>query len=167
MVYLKPLSLLVAVMTFVLAHNASAVGFPDVPNAHFTPHNKLYPEVGTLGAMFTQGNEDFWIRTRWEDVDEDREGTFLEDSENAEQLSTRVQFGFTTARYKGFYGRLELEAAMNWGDGALNLDDDFRIPPLGPGPNPVAGNRAAEGHAVIPENSNLADKPLSMTTTVG
>ena len=34
----------------------------------------------------------------------------------------------------------------------FNLDDDFRIPPLAPGPNPIAGNRIAAGHAVIPDN---------------
>ncbi len=153
MVYLKPLSLLTAVVTFLLAQSVGAVGFPDVPNAHFTPHNKLYPEVGSLGAMFTEGGEDFWIRTRWEDVEEDQPDTsFVADADNADLISTRIQFGFTTARYHGFYGRLELEAAKNWNDNSLNLDDDFRIPPLGPGPNPIAGNRAAEGHAIIPDN---------------
>ena len=152
MVKFKPLSLLIALVTFVFAQSVSAVGFPDVPNAHFTPHNSLYPEVGTLGDMFTQGGSDFWIRYRHEDVDEDRGGTPLAGTNSATLDSIRLQVGFTTARYKGFYGRLELEGALNLNDQALNLDDDFRIPPLGPGPNPIAGNRLAEGHAIIPDN---------------
>ena len=152
MVYFKPLSYFVALAIFMVAQSANAVGFPDVPNAHFNAHHKLYPEVGTFGAMFTQGGEDFWIRLRHEDVNEDRGGTPLAGTNDANLDSVRAQLGFTTARYHGFYLRGELEAALNLNDESLNLDDDFRIPPLGPGPNPVAGNRLAEGNAVIPDN---------------
>lgn len=147
MFYLRPLSLLTAVLTFILAQSVGAVGFPDVPNAHYSAHNKLYPEVGSLGAMFTEGNEDFWIRTRWEDVEEDRdEGDPLRAADDADLLHTRIQFGFTTARYKGLYGRIELEAGRKHNDNATNLDEDFRVPPT------PAANRIAEGHAIIPDN---------------
>ena len=79
MVKFKPLSLLIALVTFVFAQSVSAVGFPDVPNTHYSAHNNLFPEVGTLGDMFTQGGGDWWIRYRHEDVDEDRGGTPLAD----------------------------------------------------------------------------------------
>ena len=137
-----------AVAIFMIAQSANAVGFPDVPNAHFNAHHKLYPEVGTLGELFTEGDEDFWIRTRWEDVEEDRDAPDpLSAADTADLISTRLQFGFTTARYHGFYGRLELEAALNFNDNSTNLDDDFRVPPT------PAANRIAEGHAIIPDNT--------------
>ncbi len=129
-----------------IAQSANAVGFNDVPNAHFNAHHKLYPEVGTLNAMFTQGGSDLWLRARHEDVQEDRGGTPLAGTNDASLSSIRAQLGFTTARYKGFYLRGELEAAINLNDDALNLDDDFRIPP-----GPV-GSRLAEGNAIIPDN---------------
>ena len=149
---IKPLSLLVGALVFVVSQSAMSVGFPDVPNAHFNPHHKLYPEVNSVGALFTQGKEDLWLRMRFEDVKEDRSGTALAGTGDADLLSMRAAFGFTTARWKGFYLRGEVEGAQNWNDNALNLDDDFRFPPLGPGPNPIAGNRLAEGHAIIPDN---------------
>ncbi len=146
MVYFKPLSYLVALAVFFIAQSANAVGFPDVPNAHFTPHNKLYPEVGSLNEMFKQGGADFWIRARHEDVNEDRGGTPLAGTNDATLNSLRLQLGFTTARYHGFYLRGELEAARNFNDNALNIDDDFRVPPT------PAANRLAEGNAIIPDN---------------
>ena len=146
MVYFKPLSSIVAVAIFMIAQSANAVGFSDVPNAHFNAHHKLYPEVGSIGAMYTQGGEDVWLRARHEDVQEDRGGTPLAGTNDAALTSLRAQVGFTTARYHGFYLRGELEGAMKFGDQALNLDDDFRIPP-----GPV-GSRLTEGHAIIPDN---------------
>ena len=124
-----------------------------MPNAHFNAHHKLYPEVDTIGGMYIQGKEDLWLRLRHEDVQEDRGGTPLAGTNDADMLHLKAAFGYTTARYHGFYLRGELEAGLKFTDNALNLDDDFRIPPLGPGPNPVAGNRLAEGHAIIPDNT--------------
>jgi hypothetical protein len=152
MAYFKPLSYFVAIVIFMIAQSANAVGLDNVPNAHFNPHHKLYPEVGTLGAMLTEGDEDFWVRLRHEDVNEDRGGTILAPADDANQTHIRASLGYTTARYKGFYLRGELEAGLKLSDNALNLDDDFRIPPLGPGPNPIIGNRLAEGNAIIPDN---------------
>ena len=149
MFYFKPLSYIVAIAVFMLAQSASAVGFPDVPNAHYNAHHKLYPEVGSLGAMFTQGNEDLWLRMRYEDVNEDRGGTPVAGTGDANLLSLRAALGFTTARLKGFYGRVELEGALNFGDSALNLDDDFRV---GPGFGTPVNARNREGHAIIPDN---------------
>lgn len=146
MVYFKPLSYLVAVAIFMITQSANAVGLENVPNAHFNAHHKLYPEVSTLGALFTEGNEDFWIRYRHEDVNEDRGGTPLAGTNSAELDSIRIQAGFTTARYKGFYGRFELEASNNLNDRSLNIGDDFRVPP------PPAVNRLNEGNAIIPDN---------------
>jgi hypothetical protein len=152
MVHIKPLRILATVSIFLIAQAASAVGLDNVPTAHFNPHHELYPEVDTIGAMFTQGNEDLWLRLRYEDVDEDVGGA-IAGTGSADQLSFRTQFGFTTARLYGFYLRTELEAALKLSDNALNLDDDFTFPPQGPGPNPVAANRLAEGHAIIPDNT--------------
>jgi hypothetical protein len=148
MVHIKPLRILATVSIFLIAQAASAVGLDNVPTAHFNPHHELYPEVGTIGDMFTQGNEDLWLRLRYEDVEEDRDPPDpLAAADDADLLSFRTQFGFTTARLHGFYLRAELEAAINFGDNALNLDDDFTFPP---GP---AGSRLAEGHAIIPDNT--------------
>jgi hypothetical protein len=147
MVHIKPLQILLTVLIFLIAQVASAVGLDNVPTAHFNPHHNLYPEVGTLGEMFTQGNEDLWLRLRNEDVKEEVGGTPLAGTGSADLLSFRTQFGFTTARLHGFYLRSELEAALKLSDNALNLDDDFRVPPS------PAANRLAEGHAIIPDNT--------------
>ena len=63
MVHFKPLSILVAVLSFLTVQSVGAVGFPDVPNTHFNAHiTTSTQKLATLGAMFTEGNEDFWIK---------------------------------------------------------------------------------------------------------
>ncbi len=152
MAYLKPLSYIVAVAIFMIAQSANAVGLADIPNSH---QDKYLPRADSLGSAILDGQAHMRLRLRHEEVDDDiPAGSAIDGTDDAEQLTARVAAGWTTGRYYGFYFRGEVEAGRPLGDdNALNLDDDFRIPPLAPGPNPIAGNRIAAGHAVIPDNS--------------
>ncbi len=147
MAIFKPLfGLFIAIVILVVTQTASAVGLPSVPNAHFNAHHKLYPEVKSFTGFITDGKEDVWLRWRYENVHDSVSGTPLAGTGNAEQFTLRAALGYTTARYYGFYLRLEGEANVKMGDQALNIDEDFRVPP-----GPV-GSRLAEGHAIIPDN---------------
>ncbi|MDH3608416.1 MAG: alginate export family protein [Gammaproteobacteria bacterium] len=147
----KPISYLVAALVFITAQNTFAVGLGDIPNAH---RGKFLPEASSLGSVLIDGEPHLRLRLRHEELDDDiSAGSPIASADRAEQLTARIAAGWTTARYHGFYFRGEVEVGRPLGsDRALNLDDDFRIPPLGPGPNPIAGNRAFAGHAVIPDN---------------
>ncbi len=143
MVNFKPLSFLIAGAMLMLAQGAGAVGFPGVPNTHFSPHNKMAPDHTNLGEAFANGKLDFWTRLRFEDVDEDAPVG----ADDADALAWRTAIGYTTGRYHGWYGRLEAEFSRILGsDRALNIDTDVRLPPLLP------VNRMNEGHAIIPDN---------------
>ena len=112
------------------------------------------PKADSLGSAILDGQAHMRLRLRHEEVDDDiSAGSPIASADRAEQLTARVAAGWTTGRWHGFYFHGEVEAGRPLGDdNALNLDDDFRIPPLAPGPNPIAGNRIAAGHAVIPDN---------------
>ncbi|MCU7930110.1 MAG: alginate export family protein [Candidatus Thiodiazotropha sp. (ex Codakia rugifera)] len=142
----KSASYLVAVIAFVVAPNVSAVGLPNVSNVH---QGKVLPETGEFSSAFTTGKPDVWLRLRYEDVEDDiPAGSPLAGTEDAELLSLRAALGYTTARFHGFWARLELEASRRLNsDEALNVDEDLTFPP---GP---AGSRIAEGHALIPDNN--------------
>ena len=145
MAYIKPLSSLMAAAIFVIAQGAGAVGLPDIPNTH---QGKFLPQAESLGSALIAGKPHLMMRMRYEDVDDNiPAGSPIADADRANQLSLRVATGWTTGRFHGFYFRGELEANRQLGsDNALNLDDDFRVPP------PPAVNRANEGHAIIPDN---------------
>ena len=151
MINFKPLSCLTAAAIFMIAQGAGAVGLPDIPNAH---QGKVLPNSNNIGHALLGSRPDLFLRLRYEDVEDDiPAGSPIANADDAELLSWRAALGVTTGRYYGFYARLEGEFSNRLNsDRALNIDDDFRIPPLGPGPNPIAGNRAAEGHAVIPDS---------------
>ncbi|NNC69129.1 MAG: alginate export family protein [Gammaproteobacteria bacterium] len=140
-----------AVSIFLIAQAANAVGLADIPNSH---QDKYLPKAESLGSAILDGQAHMRLRLRHEEVDDDiSAGSPIASADRAEQLTARVAAGWTTGRWHGFYFRGEVEAGRPLGDdNALNLDDDFRIPPLAPGPNPIAGNRIAAGHAVIPDN---------------
>ena len=126
-----------------------AVGLDNVPNAHFTPHNKLYPQYDSFKDAVFNGKFDLWLRMRWEDVNQSIPAASpLSSADQADLHSLRAQIGYTTARWHGFYARLEGEAAIRIGeDEAFNVGNDLSFPP-GPG-----GSRIAQGHAVIPDNT--------------
>ena len=134
-----------------LTQSADTAGLANIPNAH---QGKFLPSVNTLSKAILNGKPHYMLRLRYEEVDDNiPAGSPLASADDAEQLSARIAVGWTTGRFHGFYLRGELELNRHLGDdNALNLDDDFRVPPLGPGPNPPAGNRIAEGHAIIPDN---------------
>ena len=148
----KPLSFLAIVALWTFSQGAAAVGLANVPNAHHNPHHNLGPDGGTLGDALKQGKVDLWLRWRLEDVEDDiPSGSPIANADKANLLSMRIQAGFTTARWHGFYLRAEGEFATRLsGDNAFNVDSDLTFPP-----GPV-GSRAAEGHAIIPD-SNFAE----------
>jgi len=141
----KPLSYFMAVTIFAFAQGTWAVGLPDVSNTHT---GKVLPNTTDLTNALKGGKPDLWLRLRYENVNDDvPAGSPLVGADNAELLSLRTVLGYTTARYHGFYARVEFEANTRLGDDrALNVDDDLTFPP---GP---AGSRIAEGHALIPDN---------------
>lgn len=157
MVSSKLLTCLMAAAVFMLAQGAGAVGFPGVPNTHFSPHNKMAPDHTNLGEAFANGKLDFWTRLRFEDVEDDfPPGHALHHTNDADALAWRTAIGYTTGRYHGWYARLEAEFNRILGsDRALNIDGDVE---LGPPQSKFRGrgllpqNRAAEGHAIIPDN---------------
>jgi len=151
MVYVKSLSyLIITVMTIILfSQCVHAVGLADVPNAHFTPHNKLQPQSDNIKDAIFSGKFDLWLRMRWEDVDQNIPSSSpLANADRAQLLSLRTQLGYTTGRWNNFYLRLEGETAFRLNsDEAFNVGNDLNFPP-GPG-----GSRIQQGHAVIPDNN--------------
>lgn len=146
MTILKPVSRLAAAMAIIVAQGAGAVGLPDVSNVH---QGKVLPETGDISNAITNGKPDLLLRLRYEDVQDDIPvGSPLSGTEDADLLSLRAALGYTTARFNGFWARLEAEASNRLGsDNALNVDEDLTFPP---GP---AGSRIAEGHSLIPDNN--------------
>jgi hypothetical protein len=64
-------------------------------------------------------------------------------------LSLRTALGYSTARFHGFYSRVQFEATSRLNnDNATNLDDDVTFPPG------LAASRIKEGHSIIPDNPN-------------
>ena len=145
----KPIKYLIASLVFMLSQGVLAVGLTNVPNTHFNAHYNLQPEDPNLTNALFSGKFDLWIRTRYEDVDQSIPAASpLSSADKANLFSTRIQLGYTTARWHGFYLRAEGETAFRMnGDNAFNVGNDLSFPP-GPG-----GSRIAEGHAVIPDNN--------------
>ncbi|MES9949522.1 MAG: alginate export family protein [Candidatus Thiodiazotropha sp.] len=143
---IKPASGLFAVSILIFSQAIGAVGLPAVSNVH---QGKVLPETGELSSAITTGKPDVWLRLRYEEVEDDiPTGSPLAGTEDADLLSLRAALGYTSARFHGFWARLELELNRRLGsDSALNVDDDLTFPP---GP---AGSRIAEGHALIPDNN--------------
>ena len=143
----KPSSCLVGAATFVLAQAACAVGLPDIPNTHF---GKQLDETSDFVDAIADGKTDLSLRLRYEDVTDDiPAGNPLSGTEEAQLLSLRAALAYTTKRYYGLYGHIELEGVGRIGsDKAFNADDDFTFPP---GP---AGSRIAEGYALIPDGNS-------------
>ncbi len=151
MVHVKSLSYLVLTFVAIILsfQSVHAVGLANVPNAHFTPHNKLYPQYDSFKDAVFNGKFDLWLRMRWEDVNQSIPAASpLSGADQADLLSLRMQLGYTTARWHGFYARIEGEAAYRIGsDDAFNVGNDLSFPP-GPG-----GSRIQTGAAVIPDNN--------------
>ena len=145
----KPLLFLAVATLFLYSQGALAVGLGNVPNAHHNPHHKLGPDGTSIKTAVKEGRVDLWLRMRFEDVEDNIPAASpIANADKATLLSLRTQLGFTTARWHGFYLRAEGEFATRLNeDSALNLNSDFSIPP-----GPV-GSRAAEGHAIIPDNN--------------
>ncbi len=166
MVNFKPLPCLMAAAILVLAQGVGAVGLPDVPNTHHTPHHKMTPDHTNLGEALVNGRFDFWSRIRFEDVEDDfPSGHPLEKADKAAAFVWRNALGYTTGCFHGFYARIEGETnRVLDSDRALNLDGDFTVPPnvgavggMEGIPVPIRGNlpamnRYIEGHAIIPDN---------------
>ncbi len=142
----KPAPYLLVTAMAIFPQGASAVGLPDVSNAHF---GKVLPQADGFSNAVTGGKVDLSLRLRYESVDDSiPSGSSLAGTDDAELLSLRTALGYTTARYHGFWARLQFEANTRIGsDKALNVDDDLTFPP-GPG-----GSRIAEGHSLIPDNN--------------
>lgn len=142
----KPASGLLLISALIYTQGSVAVGLPAVSNVH---QGKVLPEAGDFANAITAGKPDVWLRLRYEEVEDDiPAGSPLVGTEDADLLSLRAALGYTSARFHGFWVRLELELSRRLGsDDALNVDDDLTFPP---GP---AGSRIAEGHALIPDNN--------------
>jgi len=138
-------SCLLAAASFAIAQGAVAVGLPNVPNAHT---GKQLKSVNSLSAALRSGTPDLWLRARYEHVSDDIPSSSpLSKADTADMVTLRTVLGYSSARFHGFYGRIEFEANTRIGsDQALNLDEDLTFPP---GPT---GSRINEGHAVIPDN---------------
>ena len=146
---LKPLSYLAVAALWAFSQGAAAVGLANVPNAHFNPHYKLGPDGNSVKNALFEGNFDLWLRTRLENVDDNIPAASpIANADTANLISLRTQIGYTTARLHGFYLRVEAETAFRLNaDNAFNAGQDLTFPP-GPG-----GSRAAEGHALIPDEN--------------
>ncbi len=141
----KPITTAVAVTAaLAFAQGAAAVGLPDVPNAHT---GKQLGSTDSFTTALKGGTMDLMMRLRYEDVNDDLPaGHPNQPGDDAELLSIRSALGYSTARWNGFYARLEAENVTRIGDDkAFNVDDDLTFPP---GP---AGSISAEGHALIPD----------------
>lgn len=143
----KLASCLMATATFAIAQSVGAVGLPDVSNAHT---GKQLKETNNFNAALKGGTPDLVLRLRYEDVSDDiPSGSPLANADEADLLSLRTALGYSTARYNGFYGRIQFEATTHVGDtNAFTAGEDLTFPP-GPG-----GSRIASGHAVIPDPVN-------------
>ncbi len=141
----KLTSCILAVTAFAWTQSAAAVGLPDVANAHT---GKQLNSKSNLTDALKSGKPDLMLRLRYEDVDDSiPASSALAGTGSADLLSIRTKLGYSSARFHGFYTRLEFEANTRIGDdNAFNIDEDFTFPP---GP---AGSRIAEGHAIIPDN---------------
>lgn len=142
---IKPTTTAAAVTAaLIFAQGAAAVGLPDVPNAHA---GKQLGSTDSFTTALKGGTVDLMLRLRYEDVNDDLPaGHPNQPGDDAELLSIRSALGYSTARWNGFYGRLEAENVTRIGDdNAFNADDDLTFPP---GP---AGSISAEGHALIPD----------------
>ncbi|HHJ36537.1 MAG TPA: hypothetical protein ENJ87_12300 [Gammaproteobacteria bacterium] len=146
MATIKLTSSLIAAVTFALAQSAGAVGLANVPNTHT---GKQLKEINNFNKALKGGTPDLVLRLRYENVSDDIPASSpLANADKANLLSLRTVLGYSTARYKGFYGRIEFEATSHVGDtNALTVGDDLTFPP---GP---AGSRVAAGHAVIPDSA--------------
>ncbi len=142
----KLVSYLIAVAAFIVANSAGAVGLPDVSNVHT---GKQLKETKNFSSALKSGTPDLSLRLRYENVsDKIPAASPLAGTGDASLWSIRTKLGYSTARYNGFYGRIEFEANTTMGkDKALNIDDDLTFPP---GP---AGSRIRAGYAVIPDNN--------------
>ena len=110
MVYFKPLPFLVAFAMLMLAQGAGAVGLPNVPNTHHNPHHKMQPQFPGVADAITNGRLDFWTRLRFEDVEDDFPASHpLGHTNDADAMAWRTAIGYTTGRWNGLYGRLEVE----------------------------------------------------------
>lgn len=140
------LSNLIAAISIISVQGVGAVGLPDVSNVH---QGKVLGDTDDILNAVKNGKPDLSLRLRYEDVQDDLPaGSPLLGTEDADLLSLRAALGFTTARFIGFWLRLEAEANARLGsDNALNVDEDLTFPP---GP---AGSRIAAGHSLIPDNS--------------
>ena len=144
MATLKLASSFMAAATLAIAQGAGAVGLPNVSNVHM---GKQLKEVDSFSAALKGGTPDLILRLRYEDVSDDIPDTSpLAGTGEADLLSLRTVLGYSTARYNGFYSRVEFEATTLIGDvDALTLGEDLTFPP---GP---AGSRIANGNAIIPD----------------
>ncbi len=143
---LKSLSIFGTAVAMMSIQTVAAVGLPDVSNVH---QGKVLSETGNILAAVKSGESGLSLRLRYEDVQDDiPAGSALEGTGDADLLSLRGAFGYTTARVQGFWLRLEAEASTRLGsDNALNADEDLTFPP---GP---AGSRITAGHSLIPDNN--------------
>jgi len=144
MAKIKLASGLMTAVIFAFVSNVGAVGLPDISNAHT---GKQLKETNNFNNALKGGKPDLVLRLRYEDVtDTLPAGSPLTGTEDADLLSLRTVLGYSTARYHGFYGRIEFEATTHIGDvNALTVGDDLTFPP-----GPV-GSRIANGNSIIPD----------------
>ncbi|VAW52282.1 hypothetical protein MNBD_GAMMA05-151 [hydrothermal vent metagenome] len=144
MATLKLASSLMAVAAFAVAQSVGAIGLPNVSNVHT---GKQLKEINNFGAAIKGGTPDLLLRLRYENVkDTIPAASPIAGTDNADLTSLRTVLGYSTARYNGFYGRIEFEATTHVGDkDALTLGDDLTFPP-----GPV-GSRNAVGSSIIPD----------------
>ncbi len=144
MATLKLASSCIAAAAFAVTQSVGAVGLPNVSNVHT---GKQLKEVNNLSAAIKGGTPDLLLRIRYEEVtDTIPAASPIAGTGKADLTSLRTVLGYTSARYNGFYGRIEFEATTHIGDkNALTLGDDLAFPP-----GPV-GSRNAVGSSIIPD----------------